>query len=69
MRRATIQQGSDRIGTENGRPLYLCHLTPRGGWAFRCECGKVHTHGPVPGHRRPHCGGPSYYLAPPIEVH
>ncbi|ANQ84828.1 hypothetical protein dqs_1790 [Azoarcus olearius] len=48
-------QEHDLEGSVEGLPAFRCHLTPHGGWFFRCTCNKTHTHGAGEGHRAGHC--------------
>lgn len=47
-------ENHDLEGSVEGVPAFRCRSTD-GGWAFRCTCGKTHTHGIGEGHRAGHC--------------
>lgn len=55
MTKHTTTQVHDLEGSIEGLPAFRCHLTPKGGLAFRCTCGNTHTHGAGAGHRAGHC--------------
>lgn len=48
-------QEHDLEGSVEGVPVFRCHLTAKGGWAFRCTFGKTHSHGAGAGHSAGHC--------------
>jgi hypothetical protein len=66
----TTTQEHDLEGSVEGLPAFRCHLTGNGSWAFRCTCGKTHSHGADQGHRAGHCAEHrpyGYWLLPPID--